>query len=347
MKTIKKLLALTLVLCMVFCLSVAVFASAEEPTPAPGEVGWTPTSDQETVTITKVYKLVGAGASPAETFTLEQVGDGEVKDGDADTAPHLGTITGATFSEGAATADGATGSITIALPTYTNVGVYEYKLKEVVPSGTTKPTAGVTYYADEILLRVTVVEGANGKLRVAAVHTETLTNVNPTEGKTKYDTFPNVYSAGTLKVSKTVQGNIADKDKYFEFKVTLTGDDTKAYATSFAVTGGSTAANNPQTIEIGQETTFKLKHGDTISIANIPYGVTYSVTETAVDGYTTTKTGDTGTINAAEQTAAFTNTKEGTIDMGVTLDSLPYILALAVVFGGAVVMVSRKRHVED
>ena len=127
----------------------------------------------------------------------------------------------------------------------------------------------------------------------------------------------------------------------------MTGDDTKAYATSFAVTGGSTAANNPQTIEIGQETTFKLKHGDTISIANIPYGVTYSVTETAVDGYTTTKTGDTGTINAAEQTAAFTNTKEGTIDMGVTLDSLPYILALAVVFGGAVVMFTRKRHVED
>ena len=119
MKTIKKLLALTLVLCMVFCLSVAVFAD-EETVPEKGTI------DETSVTITKVYKLKNADTtSPAETFTLEQVGNGTVTSGDAETAPALGTITGASFAAGAATTTGAEGSITIELPTYTKVGVYE------------------------------------------------------------------------------------------------------------------------------------------------------------------------------------------------------------------------------
>ncbi len=47
---------------------------------------------------------------------------------------------------------------------------------------------------------------------------------------------------------------------------------------------------------------------------------------------------------AAEQTAAFTNTKDGEIDMGVVLDSLPYVVTLAVVVLGAVALVARKRR---
>ena len=33
--------------------------------------------------------------------------------------------------------------------------------------------------------------------------------------------------------------------------------------------------------------------------------------------------------------------------MGVTLESLPYVLALVIVAGGAAVMFARKRRVED
>ena len=168
-----------------------------------------------------------------------------------------------------------------------------------------------------------MIQGDNGKLRVAAVHTED-------EGGTKSDTFENIYSAGQLNVSKTVTGNLGDENKYFEFKVTLTGETGKTYGTSYAVTGGS-ATSNPTSIEIGEETTFQLKHGETLHIANLPYGVTYAVTETAADGYTTVKTGDKGTINVASTTAAFTNNKTGEIDMGVNLDNVPYILVLAVV----------------
>ena len=286
------------------------------------------------VTINKVYKLTNDGTtSPAETFTLEQFGNGTVTDGDATSAPALGTITGADFAAGAATLNGANGTITIALPNYDNVGVYEYTLKEVAGNN-----AGVGYHAGNIRLVVTVINGANGLEAKAAVHTEDT-------GALKSDKIENTYSAGTLNVSKTVTGNLGDKDKYFEFKVTLDGEPGKTYGESYVVDGGSNASN-PATIAVnGGATTFLLKDGETISIANLPYGVTYTVTETAADGYTTTKTGDTGSINAAAQTAAFTNTKTGTIDTGVTTESLPYVVLMGfVVLAGAALLLKRKAH---
>lgn len=319
----KKLLSIGLAAMLAFGLATTSFAE---------EAGDVTTPTDGTVTIHKVYKLENADTtSPVETFTLEQVGKGRVTNGDATEAPALGTITGATYKEGAATIRGTTGDITVALPEYTNVGVYEYTLKEVAGK-----TAGVTYYDKDIKLVVTVVNDDNGKLRIAAVHTEST-------GEAKSDNFPNTYKAGELDVSKTVTGNLGDKNKYFEFKVTLTGEEGKTYRDSYAVTGGSNTAN-PSTIKIGEETTFLLKHDDTITIENLPYGVTYTVTETAADDYTTTKTGDDGTINAAEQTAAFTNTKTGNVDTGVVLNNMPYILVLAVLAAGVAVFIIRKRR---
>lgn len=324
MKRVKRIFACLLALTMMFGLSATAFAT---------ESGETYT-DHETVTINKVYKLVGNGTSPAETFTLEQVGNGIVTDGEAKSAPHLGAITGAQFDAGAATVDGTTGNITVALPEYTSVGVYEYTLQEVDGK-----KAGVDYYKGNIKLVVTVINGDDGKLRVAAVHTEAA-------GGDKSDTFENTYSAGTLKISKTVTGNLGDKGKYFEFKVTLTGETGKDYAGSYAVSGGSNDSN-PTSIKMKEETTFWLKDGETISIANLPYGVKYTVTETTAEGYTTTKAGDEGTINEAEQTAAFTNSKTGDVDTGVYLDNLPYILVFAGVLAIAAVFVVRRRRFED
>ena len=320
----KKLLSIGLAALLAFGLATTSFAE---------EAGDVTTPTDGTVTIHKVYKLENAGTtSPAETFTLVQDGDGTVKDGEAKAAPALGTITGATYEKGAATVKGTTGDITVALPEYTNVGVYEYTLKEV--AGT---TAGVTYYDKGIKLVVTVVNDNNGKLRIAAVHTEST-------GEAKSDNFPNTYKAGELDVSKTVTGNLGDKNKYFEFTVTLNGVEGKTYADSYAVTGGSADAKNPTTIAVGVPTKFNLKHGDTITIANLPYGVTYTVTETAAEGYTTEKTGDHGTISAVDQTAAFTNTKNGEVDTGVVLNNMPYILVLAMLAAGVAVFIIRKRR---
>lgn len=320
MKRTKKLFAFLLAAVTMLCVSMTALAEGQY-------------TDEGSVTITKKYVATNAGTtSPAETFTLTQVGEGRVTNGDAVSAPALGTITGAAFQEGAATAAGATAQITVNLPAYTTVGVYEYILREV--AGT---TAGVAYTDQDIRLVVTVIQGADGKLRVAGVHTED-------EGQQKTDVITNTYSAGTLSVSKTVAGNLGDQDKYFTFQVTLSGQEGKTYSDSYAVTGGSND-QNPDSVRVGETATFQLKHGDTISIANLPYGVSYTVIETAADGYTTTKTGDTGSINAASQTAAFTNTKTGTVDTGINLDSIPYILVFAGVIVIAAILVIRKRRI--
>lgn len=326
----KKILAMLLAVMML--LSVASVAMADEIN-----------TDQQTVTIKKVYKLANAGTkSPAETFNLTQTGS-RVVDGEATSAPDLGTITGATFAEGAATVNGATGDITVTLPEYTHVGVYEYTLKE-----TAATTAGVTYYGDDITLKVTVINDTEGNLRIAAVHAESANNA-PEEGETKKDNFPNTYSAGKLNVTKTVAGNLGDKDKKFDFSVTFKKPEGKTVKSTIAATvAGQNVTFTPAWNENGEYTyTFQLAHDETATFDNLPYGVTYTVTETAVSDYETTKTGDTGTINKADQTAAFTNTKIGEIDMGVMLDSMPYVLVLAVVGAAVIALIAKKRRAED
>lgn len=333
----KKLLSIGLAAMLAFGLATTSFAATDDAAGSDNTTGSSTTAtytDQSTVTIKKAYKLTNDGTtSPAETFTLEQI-DKKVKDSDATEVPDLGTITGAEFGKGAATVDGTTGDITVALPNYDKVGVYEYTLKEV--AGT---TAGVAYYPDDIRLVVTVINGENGKLRIAAVHVES-------EGA-KSDTFPNTYSAGSLKVTKSVEGNMGNKDKYFKFTVTLEAPVNKEVKSAIGV-GKTSYPSNPTSITVGTATDFYLKDGETLSFTNVPYGVTYTVTE-ANEDYTTTVNGTadvevTGTIEHETTTAAYVNTKTGEVDTGVVLNNMPYILVLAVLAAGVAVFIIRKRR---
>lgn len=356
MKTIKKLLALTLVLCMVFCLSVAVFA-ADDASTTPASTTY---EDMSTVTLHKVYARANdSTTSPAEEFkfsTLTCTGVTDAASGvTAQNAP-VPTIGSVSYNAGEAGGANATKDITITLPTYTSVGIYTYTFTEVDGG-----TAGVTYrpVSEVITLKVTVIE-QDGKVRVAAVHTEAegegfATDTKDSEGNptTKKDTFTNTYSAGSLAVKKVVAGNLGDEDKEFTVKVKFTAPEGKTVRGDISYVVGT----ETKTIAAGesgwtgdQEVEITLKHNQTITFTNIPYNVTYTVNENDYKdaGYVVSYDDkQNGTIFEAATTTVITNTKNGTIDMGVTLDSLPYILALAVVFGGAVVMFTRKRHVED
>ena len=317
MKFMKKSLALLFAVVLVLSLSATAFAE--------GYV------DVNSVSIVKNYVSTN-GSTPAASFTVQQVGDGVVKDGDATSAPALGTITGVSYTAG----ETGTKNIVVNLPTYEKVGVYEYTLQEV--AGT---VAGVTYKTETFVLKVSVTNAADGTLvRTPALYTDGA-------DETKNDTIKNTYEGRDLSISKTVTGAYGDKTKYFTFTVTLTGETGLTYPETFAVSGGSNTSN-PTTIALGTATEFLLKDGDTVKIENLPVGVKYEVTETAVDGYTTTKTGDSGTITTGvDPTAAFTNEKDGTPDTGISLDSLPYVVILVVVLGGAAVLFLRKRHAED
>lgn len=339
----KKFFAILLALVLTLSLSAVAFAVDGEPdggntqtTPPSITVGNDRYTDITSVTIEKIYKLENEGTtSPEETFTVELVSS-SVKTGDATSAPALGTITGAYFAENAATKSGAKANITIALPTYDKVGVYEYILKETVGS-----TAGVDYRSasDTIKLVVTVMQGEDGKVRVAGVHTE------GSDSTTKTGSITNTYKAGSLSIMKTVSGNMADHEKYFEFDVTLTGETGKTYLNSYAVSGGSDN-RNPQIVAING-TSFKvyLKADETLTIANLPYGVTYTVDEIAYDGYTTTGEVTTAkTINSASVTETINNAKAGTVDTGVTMDSMPYIVLLALAVVGLAAVTMKKRY---
>ena len=297
-------------------------------------------ADMDSVVIKKNYELANEGTfSPAETFSFDIEAD-NVTDASDDITPEnmpMPTIGTVSYLRGEAGSASKTKKIEITLPEYDSVGVYTYIIHEVAGN-----SAGVTYYGDAILLRVTVIE-QDGKLRIAAVHTEDPEST----GEGKKDDFDNRYSAGELEVHKDVEGIMGNKDKYFEFTVQLTGEEGKTYQDSYAITGGSYDAN-PDSIEIkpGEttEATFYLKDDDTIHIENLPYGVEYKVSETPVADYVTTETGTEGEVDKAVEQANFTNTKGGTVDAGVVLDSAPYLFTLTGAAGVGLLLTLRRRH---
>lgn len=297
-------------------------------------------ADMDSVVIKKNYELANEGTfSPAETFSFDIEAD-NVTDASDDITPEnmpMPTIGTVSYLRGEAGSTTKTKEIKIDLPEYDSVGVYTYIIHEVAGH-----SAGVTYYGDAILLRVTVIE-QDGKLRIAAVHTEDPEST----GEGKKDDFDNLYSAGELEVHKDVEGIMGNKDKYFEFTVQLTGEEGKTYQDSYAITGGSYDAN-PDSIEIkpGEttEATFYLKDDDTIHIENLPYGVEYKVSETPVADYVTTETGTEGEVDEAVEQASFTNTKGGTVDAGVVLDSAPYLFTLTGAAGVGLLLTLRRRH---
>ena len=297
-------------------------------------------ADMDSVVIKKNYELANEGTfSPAETFSFDIEAD-NVTDASDDITPEnmpMPTIGTVSYLRGEAGSTTKTKEIKIDLPKYNSVGVYTYIIHEVAGH-----SAGVTYYGDAILLRVTVIE-QDGKLRIAAVHTEDPEST----GEGKKDDFDNRYSAGELEVHKDVEGIMGNKDKYFEFTVQLTGEEGKTYQDSYAITGGSYDAN-PASIEIrpGEttEATFYLKDGDTIHIENLPYGVEYKVSETPVADYVTTETGTEGEVDEAVEQANFTNTKGGTVDAGVALESASYLFTLTGAAGVGLLLTLRRRH---
>lgn len=361
----KKILAMMLTAAMM--LSMGTAAMAEEKA----------YEDEKTVTITKVYKETNENTtSPAETFKFtvaEGWGETFVTDStvantaDAVKASYVeGTkieIGDVAYAAGAATVAGAKDTVTITLPEYTVVGVYYYTIKE-----TPATTAGVTYYAKDIMLKVTVIE-QDGKVRVAAVHTEDGYNGTVEDG-TKKDEFENIYSAGSLEVTKVVKGNLGDKEKEFDVTVTFESDKTVGadihYGTDTDGNGildESEILGKVETSEWveGKATAdIKVKDGTTILFTNIPYDVTYTVDENdysseeyktayKVNGVAAESTDKvTDKKDAAKETVEITNTKDTSVDTGISVDSIPYIAMLGVVaVGGAGFMVSKKRRSED
>ena len=175
-------------------------------------------------------------------------------------------------------------------------------------------------------------------------------------------TITNDYTPNSsdLTVTKTVTGLLGDHEKQFSFTLSFNQpiDPEKLAKITW------TKSDETEVILAGQTYTFTLAHGQSIVFSGIPAGVIATVAEDECENYTTKyKIHDTGailnwdaaiedrsasvTIDATAKTIQFLNHNEAEPDMGVLLDTLPYILILVVVVGGGVLLFLRKRKNDD
>lgn len=163
-----------------------------------------------------------------------------------------------------------------------------------------------------------------------------------------------VPASANLTISKTVTGKLGDTNKAFTFTI------TKADGTSANITEANIeTTDNTRAVWQGNGK-FTLKDGASIIFKNLPSGE-YKVIEEDYSGEkydTSWQIGTDGevyeknstatvTIGTTEQTVHFTNHRTLEPDLGVLLDTLPYIVILAVVAGGVALLMLRKRRKND
>lgn len=350
----------------------------------------------------KVYQLDGDSAegakSPTETFRFESADTtpqenqatlyavsctkynsaanldqitklGELPAGQADSIPDAAkaiTIGSVTYAEGnlSKTTDAASAPVTqpvavaVTADSYQSVGYYYYEFREKAGN-----TAGVTYAADTCAVRVTVVNDDSGALKIDSVRLYKV-NADGSLGD-KAENVTNEYAAGSLSISKTVTGNMGDRNKEFDVTVSFTAPDGTeihapiAISTSAGITGNPTEAVI-DAAKTGATASVKVKDGTTVVFSNIPKGVTYQVKETQADGYHTPKYngtesagGKSGTITdtaagagtvGMTQSVEIENKRETTIDTGIFLSDLPYVFVLAGIAAAALLFFAGKKR---
>lgn len=163
-----------------------------------------------------------------------------------------------------------------------------------------------------------------------------------------------VPASANLTVSKTVTGKLGDTNKAFTFTITK-ADGTAANITD---TNIEISEADRAKVEWKGNGQFTLKDGASIIFKNLPSGQ-YKVVEDNYSGekYETSYVVDSGTpenrreasvtIGTDAKQIDFTNHRTLEPDLGVLLDTLPYIVILAVVAGGVALLMLRKRRKED
>lgn len=165
-----------------------------------------------------------------------------------------------------------------------------------------------------------------------------------------------VPASANLTVTKTVTGKLGDTNKAFTFTI------TKADGTSANITDDNVEISEADSAKVEwlRNGKFTLKDGASIIFKNLPSGE-YKVIEEDYSGEkydTSWQIGTDGevyeknstatvTIGTTEQTVHFTNHRTLEPDLGVLLDTLPYIVILAVVAGGVALLMLRKHRKED
>lgn len=174
---------------------------------------------------------------------------------------------------------------------------------------------------------------------------------------------PEYNKTGSLKVSKEIamaNREAVDAEKQFEFTATFafpTGTD--------ANTLGGVKADGKAITLTGNTYTFKLKHNEGVKFTGLPVGTTISVTEAATPNYkgsaaVTINGIDAGTVTAAKYNAELKvsdkklGQKKNAVDVtneynnvpttGIIMNTLPYVLMIALCGAALMAFVAFKRR---
>lgn len=157
-------------------------------------------------------------------------------------------------------------------------------------------------------------------------------------GTTYYAKF--VRATVDLTIKKTISGNMCNTSKSFAFTVTYTYNDVETTVPDFSLSNNAFSK-------------ISIPVGATVTVTETPES--YKPTVSADDSISISETtSDSGrysisfTMPSSNATVTFNNEKNAIPDMGVLLDSLPYILILAVVVAvGAFVFIRKRREHDD
>ena len=183
---------------------------------------------------------------------------------------------------------------------YTKPGTYTYMITE--QSG---DEAALTFSKATYRATVTVTDSGAGKLSAKTKIAQLTDDAGDAAERTvEAAVFTNTAKTGSLIVKKTVVGG--DSQREFGFAVALADGDGEPVSGTFG------KGEHAVTFTDGKMT-FTLKDGGEKTVAGLPVGAHYTVTEDAAEGYTTTVNGADGSkaegaVTEDGATVAFTNT---------------------------------------
>lgn len=183
---------------------------------------------------------------------------------------------------------------------YTKPGTYTYVITEPSGDETSLIFSKATYRAT-----VTVADDGAGKLFAKTKIAQLTDDAGDAAERTvEAAVFTNTAKTGSLTVKKTVVGG--DSQREFGFTVALTDGDGEPVSGTFGK--GEHAVTFA-----GGKATFTLRDGGEKTVAGLPVGAHYTVTEDAAEGYTTAVNGADGSkaegaVTEDGATVAFTNT---------------------------------------
>ena len=184
------------------------------------------------------------------------------------------------------------------------------------------------------------------------------TGIDPTNPDPDYTTYG---SLDVSKIIKTDAADTADTNKEFEFTANFTfptGTDETTFGAK------ATIEDSTKTIT-GTSYTFKLKHSQNVKFTGLPVGTKISVTESATPNYkgsadVVINNGTKETVTATKYDEALTvsdkslGQKKNTVDVtntydyvpttGIIMNTLPYVLMIALCGAALIAFVAFKRR---